>query len=147
VILVTAAKDVDKIDAAFKLGVVDYLIKPFEYSRLKKSLELYLKRYSLLKSTKIIEQNDIDYITVSKLGHLDEELPKGIHKMTLKRIIRYLEQNKVESFYSEEISEKLRMSKVTVRRYLDYLKDIGRVKLEIEYGMRGRPSYKYVFIR
>lgn len=147
VILVTAAKETDKIDDALKLGAVDYLIKPFEYERLKKSLENYLVRCKVLNNNNIIAQEDIDYITMSINKQKEIGLPKGIHKMTLNRIVQYLEKNKNRLVSSEEISEQLRMSKVTIRRYLDYLEYLGDVKLGIEYGTRGRPSYKYMYVK
>ncbi|MGB7606688.1 MAG: response regulator, partial [Lutisporaceae bacterium] len=48
VILVTAAREANEIDKALKLGAVDYLIKPFDGERVKKSLNNYLKRYNLM---------------------------------------------------------------------------------------------------
>ncbi|MDF2592229.1 MAG: hypothetical protein K0S75_1695 [Clostridia bacterium] len=52
VILVTAATEVNEIDKALKLGAVDYLIKPFDGDRIRKSLNNYLKRYNLLHGKK-----------------------------------------------------------------------------------------------
>lgn len=146
VILVTAAKERDMIDEALKLGSVDYLIKPFDSNRLKKALENYLIRRRVL-SNKDIAQEDIDFITMSNSEQINSNLPKGINKITLNRIIRYLEKNKGYLISSENISEELRMSKVTIRRYLDYLDGLGDIKVEIEYGTIGRPCYKYLYIK
>lgn len=35
------------------------------------------------------------------------------------------------------------MSKVALRKYLDYLVDIGVINSDIEYGSVGRPKYTY----
>ncbi len=143
VIMVTAAKESDKIDDALKLGVIDYLIKPFEYERLKKSLENYLNRYNLFKKKGSMKQEDIDKITMGTISLSGDNLPKGLNKMTLDRVTRYLEANRNKLLSSEEISDRLGVTKVTVRRYMDYLEKIGLIKQEIEYGSIGRPSYKY----
>ncbi|MGF7059353.1 response regulator [Brassicibacter mesophilus] len=146
VILVTAAKDADKIDDALKLGAVDYLVKPFEYERLKKSLEDYLLRTRVLKYGSLIDQKDIDQIMMRCTFSLDDRLPKGLNKNTLERIIRYLENSDDRLLTSDEISDKLGVTKVTIRRYLDYLERIGTVKLIIEYGAIGRPSHRYQYL-
>lgn len=146
VILVTAAKDADKIDDALKLGAVDYLVKPFEYERLKKSLEDYLLRTRVLKYGSLIDQKDIDQIMMRCTSSLDDRLPKGLNKNTLERIIRYLENSDDRLLTSDEISDKLGVTKVTIRRYLDYLERIGTVKLIIEYGAIGRPSHRYQYL-
>ena len=40
-IMVTAATESEKIEDALRYGAIDYLIKPFEYERLKRILEKY----------------------------------------------------------------------------------------------------------
>lgn len=57
-------------------------------------------------------------------------------------------KNNVKDFTnSEELSENLKMSRVTIRRYLDYLEFTGRVIKEMEYGTVGRPGYLYRYNR
>lgn len=146
VILVTASKESQNIDAALKLGAVDYLIKPFEYARLKKSLENYKNRYKLLQNTETVKQEDLDEITKRFGTNRDNELIKGLHEKTLDRIRVYMRDNPGVYFSSEVIAKKMALSKVTVRRYLEYLESIGEVKLEVEYGTIGRPSHLYKYI-
>lgn len=143
VIMVTAAKETDSIDELFKLGVVDYLIKPFEYERLKNSLENYKSRFLLLNSKKEITQEDIDRITISQFQEFSASLQKGLHKNTLERIRAYMQSKQNQQVTSNELAESLQVSAVTIRRYLEYLVSIGEVRLEIEYGSIGRPSYLY----
>ncbi|WP_026478595.1 response regulator [Alkaliphilus transvaalensis] len=147
VILVTAAKETENIDEALKLGAVDYLIKPFEFERLKSSLENYLLRYKLLQSKNTIQQEDIDRITKSSKIQNDAPLQKGLHRATLERIRGFMKKNDKESLTSEEIAEKVGMSRVTVRRYLEYLTTTEEIKLEVEYGSIGRPSHLYKYNR
>lgn len=143
VIMVTAAKEADKIQDAMQLGVIDYLIKPFEYERLKEALENYTTRLNLFRTKDCVNQEDIDKIMLSKPHSFRNNLPKGLNKMTLDRVILFIESNQDKSMSSEEIAEGLGVTKVTVRRYMNYLEKIECVEQEIEYGSLGRPTYRY----
>ena len=143
-ILVTAANDTDKINEALNLGAVDYLVKPFEFERLEKSLLNYKDRKNLLVKRPFVEQKEIDKLFMQSYKEdKEKDLKKGLHKFTLKRIMNFLKENKDDLLSIEVISENMGMSKVTIRRYLDYLDEIGSVEKKIEYGSRGRPSYLY----
>ncbi|CAH2212119.1 response regulator [Tepidibacter aestuarii] len=145
-ILVTAANDTDKINEALKLGAVDYLVKPFEFERLEKSLLNYKDRKNLLIKRPFVEQKEIDKLFMKSYNeNKEKDLKKGLHKFTLNRIMNFLKENKDELLSSEVISENMGMSKVTIRRYLDYLDEIGSIDKKIEYGSRGRPSYLYKY--
>lgn len=148
VILVTAAKELEVIDKALKLGAVDYLIKPFKFERLKDALEKYRKRYKFFAEDGPVSQEDIDRLTKGrgKSAALRTGLPKGLHEKTLARIRRKLEENRTAFLNADEIAEKAGISRVTARRYLEYLESIGAIECEIEYGSVGRPSYVYRII-
>lgn len=141
IIMVTASSEASSIDESLKLGVVDYLIKPFEYKRLKRSLENYLNRKELVNRDNI-NQGDIDKI-MDKRVNSTINLEKGLNKYTLKSIIDFLEETDVEKFSAEDVSMSLDVSKVTVRRYMDYLEKINYVVKEVEYGGIGRPMHYY----
>lgn len=143
VILVTAAKEAENIDEVLKMGAVDYLIKPFEYERLKKSLENYKSRFKLLKNRQSVEQSDIDKITSNYNENQTVDIQKGVHRKTLERIRNFMITEEGETLTTAEIAENMQISTVTIRRYLEYLISTGEVALEIEYGEVGRPSYLY----
>ncbi len=145
VILVTASNEASSIDAALKLGAVDYLIKPFTFERLKNALDNYLARYKLLQDKEAVNQEDIDKITKSEARSINK-LAKGLTEKTLSRIREFMKKNSDKFLSSDVISEKLGISKVTVRRYLEYLQATGSVKVEIEYGTGGRPGYLYKYL-
>lgn len=147
VILVTASKDKDKIAIALKLGAIDYLIKPFEYERFKKSLETYNKRMLFLNSISYVKQEELDQVTFLTKEKSYVPLAKGLHKNTLTRILDYLKGSNKIIHTSEELSEQLDLSKVTIRRYMEYLESIGEINVEIQYGTVGRPSHIYKFIK
>ncbi len=143
VIMVTASAEVDKIDKALKLGVVDYLIKPFEYERLKIALENYKSRYNTLSKKNGIDQEDLDKILVSNVNATNDVVPKGLNRLTLNRIVSFVEDNGNRLLSAEEIAERLDVTTVTVRRYMNYLERIGLIACVLEYGSVGRPKYLY----
>lgn len=145
VILVTASKEIETIDEALKLGAVDYLIKPFEYERFKSALANYTERFNLMQQNSISKQNELDKIFSQKCNTHDSGLQKGLHPKTLNRIRDFLKSNP-DYFTSEEIANEISLTKVTIRRYLEYLESTGEVKLEIEYGAVGRPTHLYKYI-
>lgn len=147
VIFVTASNETEMIKTALNLGAVDYLVKPFEYNRFRQALLKYLERKKLLTS-----EENINQILIDKIINGDEEvksstLSKGLHKNTLDRILRYLEKNEQPIYTSDQLSKDLDVSKVTIRRYMDYFESIGKVHMEIQYGTIGRPSYLYTYIK
>ncbi len=146
VILVTASKEAPNIDLALKLGAVDYLIKPFEYERIKNTLECYLKRHELLNKRTVVQQEELDKITKGSETKRDCS-QKGIHSKTLESIRSYMKEHSVTFLSTEEIAEAMNLSKVSVRRYLDYLQSNGEVELKIEYGSIGRPSNQYRYLQ
>lgn len=80
----------------------------------------------------------------SSYAHLfkEEELPKGLQESTLKQILAYLEENPGPAS-SEEIGEGLNITRVTAKRYLDFLEKVGLVEVEMKYGTVGRPVKLY----
>ncbi len=150
VILVTAAKDTSTIHQTLRFGAVDYLIKPFDFERLQQALRNYLKLRQLMAKNLDLSQNELDKLNALGDLNLDSSnpngstsfLPKGVHQLTLDQIISFLiKQNKPLS--CQHIASALAMSKITVWRYLEYLLEKGKVKVELEYGTIGRPTKRY----
>lgn len=140
VIFITASREKGVVGKALKLGVIDYLIKPYTFERLQEALEKYKNQYLLLNSNAEIGQAEIDKLfkrTVSV------EVPKGIHRKTLDKINKYLSTASRE-IRVKEMSTALKISEVTVRHYLDYLTEKGYLYKDLEYGSMGRPTILYV---
>lgn len=146
IIMVTAADEADKLNEVLKLGAIDYLIKPFEYERFKEALNKFKVRYKLLTTKSIVNQEDIDKITSRNISNLNEELQKGINDRTLKRLKNFLKECGEECFTCEEIAEEMRLSRVTIRRYLEYMTSTGELNRDIEYGEIGRPKTIYKLV-
>ncbi|MCY6485168.1 response regulator [Clostridium aestuarii] len=145
VIMVTAAQDTDKLNEVLTLGAVDYLIKPFEYERFKEALERVRMRYELLNKKNIMSQNDIDKITNQSKLNLQIELPKGLNRRTLERIRSFMKDHVDKYYTNEEIAKNLKLSRVTIRRYMEYMESSGEIMCDIEYGAIGRPSSRYIY--
>lgn len=144
-ILITAATDIEEIQTAFRYGAVDYLIKPFDFERFQQSLLRYKKGLTFFNKTSSINQTDIDAEFLNKeIVDRDSELklPKGVTEATLQVIIdkmKYFEENE---FSTDDISKRVNISRVSVRKYLKFLTDIGVLEESLNYGI-GRPINFY----
>ncbi len=146
VIVVTAAKDVETIQNAFRLGAVDYIVKPFRFERLKDALESYYSVNSKLQGQSILTQEEIDGMKNLKnsMGEIKSSaaLPKGLNQITLKQILLCLRRGR-SGMSAEQVAEVVGLARVTARRYLEYLEKTGKVQLEVQYGSVGRPVNRY----
>ncbi|MCE5007611.1 response regulator [Staphylococcus equorum] len=144
-ILITAATDIEEIQTAFRYGAVDYLIKPFDFERFQQSLLRYKKGLTFFNKTSSINQTDIDAEFLNKeIVDRDSELklPKGVTEATLQVIIdkmKYFEENE---FSTDDISKRVNISRVSVRKYLKFLTDIEVLEESLNYGI-GRPINFY----
>lgn len=59
VIIISSASDVNTVQKALHYGVVDYLIKPFQFSRFKEALSHYRQQSQLLAQREF-SQADVD---------------------------------------------------------------------------------------
>lgn len=57
--------------------------------------------------------------------------------------MEYLNGNKNKWFTGEDIAAKVGLTGVTVRRYMNYLAESGKVVGEMNYETGGRPCMKY----
>ncbi|MEB7725201.1 response regulator [Mammaliicoccus fleurettii] len=146
-ILITAASDVEDIQTAFRYGAIDYLIKPFEFERFKKSLLKYKQGQNFYNENRHIKQADIDAALLNKTTiqlESDLKLPKGVTKETLQIIIEKMNYFEENEFSTDEISKITNISRVSVRKYLKFLTDIDVLEESLTYGI-GRPIYFYRF--
>lgn len=142
VITVTAARDSETVHRLFRLGVIDYLVKPFHFKRFKAALENYERFWRTLKHKKEMDQDDIDAIKEQEKQTETDMLPKGLNDITLNQImIALLKQE--EAVTAEELAQYLGLARVTVRRYLDYLVKQQKINVNLKYGQVGRPTHYY----
>ena len=144
-IMVTAANERESLEEALHLGIVDYLVKPFTFDRFQMALEKYIAQNNALKVIETLNQKNIDHIIDNSRKKSDDLFPKGIQEKTLELIMEYLNANKSIWFTGDEIAEKVNLTGVTVRRYMNYLAESGRVVSEMNYETGGRPRMQYKF--
>ena len=146
VIMVTAANDVESLETALHLGILDYLVKPFKYERFSKAIDKYLLKNKMMESGINFKQEDIDeLINLRQESFVEKqmELSKGLQDKTIYLIRGYMNDRKNEFLTSEEISAHTGLSKVTVRRYMNYFIESNEVISDVDYKTGGRPSIKY----
>lgn len=145
IIMITAATDKFFIEKALGYGVENYLIKPVNRERFDEVIIDYMKKYSLLSSKHEIDQDYVDLVfgnkKIEKAGK-DTGLPKGIDEITLGKVKNVL-QIKNHGLSAEEVGNAIGASRITARRYLEYLSSIKEAKAELVYGIVGRPERKY----
>lgn len=142
-IMVTAANDRESLEEALHLGIVDYLVKPFTFDRFQMALEKYIAQNNALKDIDTLNQTSIDHIIDNSRKKSEDLFPKGIQEKTLQFIMEHLKENKGVWFTCDEIAEKVGLTGVTVRRYMNYLAESGRVIGEMNYETGGRPCMRY----
>jgi len=144
VIAITAASDIETIHGVLQQGAVDYIMKPFTFDRIKKSLDTYKNYRVKLGEKKALIQEELDQLLfIDKKEESEREnLPKGLNTNTLTKITSFISQEN-EPVSAEEVAESIGMARVTARRYLDYLEKEGKVKIHIHYGGVGRPINRY----
>lgn len=144
VILVTAARDMDSIEKALRHGIVDYLIKPFEFERFCAALTAYRDRTIFMKQRDSVNQDQLDQLILNReQQQIVAEIPKGLDRKTLKTIWESIGEYGENTFTTEEIAGKVGISRVSMRKYLEFLTQSGLLDLDISYGSVGRPVYKY----
>lgn len=143
VIMVTAANSTASVEKALHYGVLDYLVKPFEYQRFNEALHRFLQKQNLIGSCARLDQSDVDFLFALSSANERNPAPKGMQRQTLEKIRSYLAQHGSQSHTSEEIAGSVGLSKVTVRHYMNYLLECREVSSGIDYGTGGRPRIVY----
>lgn len=151
IVFVTAAKETVTVEEALHGGVVDYLIKPVDFDRFKKTFTRYRAQKVLLSSKKEVNQEDLDRL----LFGLDfnpsssisaDGLPKGIDQLTLERIEEVLTGSLANGMNAIDVGQAAGVSRSTARRYLEYLVSAEKAKAQLHYGDVGRPERTYLKI-
>ncbi|WP_088007177.1 response regulator [Indiicoccus explosivorum] len=147
VILITATSDNQQIQQSLRLGVIDYLVKPFEFGRFEEALTQYKQYHNRLRGTDKINQHEIDRLFRKSSSRSEKilntrELPKGLTKNTLAIINDVILSKAPDSFSTSEIADAAQISKVSIRKYLKFLSEIGYLEETLIYGV-GRPIYQY----
>lgn len=140
VIAITGVRDAESVRQMAALGVYQYLVKPFPFAVLRERLEAYRAHRHQARSTDgEATQAEIDALLGRTGGTV--AVPKGLSSETLQKVTAALRA--AGALSASEAAERLGMSRVSVRRYLEHLAASGVVARSARYGARGRPETEY----
>jgi response regulator of citrate/malate metabolism len=145
VIAVTSARDLAVVRAAVSQGIVQYLLKPFTFAGLREKLERYAAYRQQLAGDAAISQHEVDRVLATLRGSDSGGLPKGMSRESLDAVVMVLRPSS-ESLSATEVAEAVGASRVTARRYLEYLADSALVVRKARYGGAGRPEVEYHWV-
>lgn len=141
VIVVTAERELNSVRDAWQGGAMSYLVKPFEYSALAQRLDHFRKARAVLDIAEV-DQSDIDRLFgVGGAPGRRPDLPKGLSRETADLVRRALRAD--EALSATECAERVGISRVSARRYLEYLEQTGVAQVRLKYGKTGRPERLY----
>lgn len=144
VIMVTAARSSADIQAALRLGVIDYIVKPFTFERFQAALIAYQERMRLLHSEEELDQTILDQrFFAARSGA--RSLPKGIDPATLQLVRDSIAKWEGE-FSVKDIVPQTGISRVSLKKYLEHLEAAGCVSSGLVHMPVGRPVTMYRWI-
>lgn len=159
VLIITASRELDTVRSAMAGGVLHYLVKPFTSRALNERLDEYvvLRRELAAGSwAGPLDQASIDRLVAPSRrstppdGRADDagepavRLPKGLSRPTLDAVIEALRSSR-EDVSAAGLAVQLGLSRVSARRYLEYLVVHGFAGLTPRYGAAGRPENRYLW--
>jgi response regulator of citrate/malate metabolism len=142
VIAVTAARDVDTVRDARRAGVRHYLAKPFSADDLRRRLidvARELAARPAQNATAELAQSQIDALMTPSTPPIGP--PKGISPETLHAVRSALADAPGAS--AAELGERIGLSRVSARRYLEHLVDGGAAHRSLDHAAAGRPTTRY----
>jgi response regulator of citrate/malate metabolism len=144
IMAITAVRDGENVRAAAALGITQYLVKPFTFATFRERLEQYRDyRRRAAESAGDATQSEIDALLGAFRPAGSVDLPKGLAPATLERVAAVARS--AGAISAAEAAERLGMSRVAARRYLEHLADEKRVERSARYGTPGRPETEYVW--
>ncbi len=152
IIAVTASREVETVRAAMSGGVVHYLIKPFTLAAFQERLLTYaatrreLQRLAGAHGT-LRDQDQIDQLLAParRVAGAVPDLPKGLSSRTLDLVAAALRDAALE-LSAGETATRCGLSRVSTRRYLEYLAARGLAQVRPRYGSAGRPEHGYRWV-
>lgn len=145
VIMISSASDGSTIQTAMHYGVVDYLIKPFQFPRFEEALVGWREKKNLMDSHQYYEQADVDRLLRGGAPGLADSrrLPKGLTPQTLRTLCLWIDAHQELEFSTDDLANAVNISRVSCRKYLIWLAQVNILFTSIHYGATGRPVYRY----
>ena len=123
IIMVTSANDREIVQGLLSRGVLDYLVKPFAFARLRQARDKFRQTQKLLSAE---GEGSLDQQAIDRLIRRQEhpepggnQMSKGLNAATLERVRSFLSASRGQALTSEEIAEQVHLSRITIRRYVN----------------------------
>ncbi|QDY91577.1 response regulator [Arthrobacter sp. UKPF54-2] len=162
VLVITASRELETVRSAMAGGVLHYLVKPFTSQALNERLDEYVELRDELAAGSAagpLDQERIDRLVAPSrraaapdaaaepaeaAGGPGARLPKGLARPTLDAVIDALRASPGD-VSAAGLALQLGLSRVSARRYLEYLVVNGFARLTPRYGAAGRPENRYLW--
>ncbi|MCW2811405.1 MAG: sle [Friedmanniella sp.] len=143
VIVISAADESETVERAVKLGVANYLLKPFTLNDLAARLHEYEASTRQRRPRTVGDQAEIDKIfgRAEPAGNVPA-LPKGMSVETAK-LVRGVLLSAGQELSAQECGDRVGLSRVSARRYLEHFVARGQAQVSLRYGSPGRPERRY----
>ena len=135
VVMVTAAREADTVRAAAAGGAAHYLVKPFEFDDLRSRLEALRDAHEALTAG-TPAQDEIDAVFAPVVAGPPKALPKGLSARPPTRC--WGAAGRGGECPPRECADRVGISRVSARRYLEHFVSTGRATVRLQYG--GRPA-------
>ncbi|MDF2143918.1 response regulator [Knoellia sp. p5-6-4] len=146
VIALTSARDLEVVRAAVSLGVVQYVLKPFVFATLRERLLAYRTyREQLHGAAQVGTQAEVDEVVSGVRAATEARLPKGMGEELLARVSRALRESSAGAS-ATELGERVGVSRVTARRYAEFLCESRLAVRRSRYTGSGRPEVEYTWV-
>jgi response regulator of citrate/malate metabolism len=151
VIAITAARELETVRTAMAGGVLHYLVKPFTAQVLRERLDDFLRHRAEIRRTEAqetqLDQHQVDrLLSTPRRGGSASTLPKGLSRTTMEAVRDALAEHS-DTASAQEIGDRVGVSRVSARRYLEHLVTEGRARVAPRYGTTGRPENRYQWIQ
>jgi response regulator of citrate/malate metabolism len=141
-LLVTAARDIESVRSAMKLGAVYYLVKPFTFAALREQLESYRQWRQRLERSQEADQGTVDALYGLLRSPAAASATRSNLPPTMARVLDIVRSSPTP-LGAAEVAERLGVSRPTAQRYLAILVQKQAIELDLAYGATGRPEHLY----
>ncbi len=144
-IVISAANDVASVRSALRLGVTDYLVKPFAFAALAERLTAF--RQTLARLDELPDeatQGDINRIFEQlRPSRRRQDGTGSRHLAPTLRAVYDAVAASTEGVSAIQIAGTIGISRATAQRSLTQLEQSGAIILDLRYGRTGRPEHRY----
>lgn len=145
VIMLTAASDNETVQRTIDYGVTDYLIKPFTFKRFETAIHKFAESHQTIMNTQVV-QSQLDELfqgnTVTTTPPTTA-LPKGLAPNTLGVVVAAIKQVDETAFTNQQIVEVTKLSRISTKKYLNFLVTQNALQESVDYRKVGRPVTMY----